>query len=163
MSLAPEFDPARPWLRHCLATLAYRGAKAVRNAPPEFANFQAAEGLRTPGQILAHIGDLMDWGLAMARGKREWHESKPLAWEKEVERFFATLSSFDDLLASTEPVQAPVDKLLQGPVADALTHLGQLAMLRRIAGAPLKAENFYKAEVVVGRLGADQARPKLEF
>src|SRR6202050_764384 len=163
MSDSSNADPKRELLRHALATLAYRGGKAVRNTPDGFATFQADEGVRTPGQILAHIGDLMDWGLSMANGKREWHDSKPLPWEKEVERFFSSIKNFDGFLASAEPMQAPAEKLFQGPIADALTHVGQIAMLRRLAGDPMKGENYYKAEITVGRVGADQAKPKLEF
>jgi len=163
MSDSPAADPKRELLRHSLATLAYRGGKTVRNAPEGLAVFHAGEGVRTPGQILTHIGDLMDWGFSMANGKREWHDSKPLPWEKEVERFFAALKKFDDFLASSEPMQAPPGKLFQGPIADALTHVGQIAILRRLAGDPVKGENYYKAEIVIGRVGADQAKPKLEF
>jgi hypothetical protein len=158
-----DSDPKRELLRHTLATVAYRGGKTVRNAPEGFSMFHPDEGVRTPGQILAHIGDLMDWGLSMANGKREWHDSKPLPWEQEVERFFKTLKNFDDYLASSEPLQAPVEKLFQGPVADALTHIGQIAILRRLAGEPIKAENYFKAEITVGRVGADQTAPKREF
>jgi hypothetical protein len=163
MSNSSNSDPKRELLRHALATLAYRGGKAVRNASEGFAVFHADEGVRTPGQILAHIGDLMDWALSMANGKREWQGSEPLPWEKEVERFFAALKTFDDFLASSEPMQAPPEKLFQGPIADALTHVGQIAILRRLARDPVKAENYYKAEISVGRVGADQAKPKLEF
>ena len=163
MSNSSDSDPKRELMRHALATLAYRGGKAVRNASEGFAEFRASESVRAPGQILTHIGDLMDWGLSMANGKREWHDSKPLTWEKEVERFFTALKKFDDFLASSESLQAPPEKLFQGPIADALTHVGQIAILRRLAGDPVKAENYYKAEIVVGRVGADQAKPKLEF
>ena len=156
-------DRARQLLRHSVATVAYRGGKAVRNAPEGFARFQANHGVRTPGQILTHIGDLMDWGLSMANGKREWHDSKPLPWKDEVERFLSSLKKFDDFLASGEPMQSPPEKLFQGPIADALTHVGQIAILRRLAGDPVKGENYYKAEIVVGRVGVDQAKPKLEF
>jgi hypothetical protein len=156
-------DPKRELLRHSLATVAYRGGKAIRNAPEGFSMFHPDEGVRAPGQILAHIGDLMDWGLSMANGKREWHDSTPLPWEREVERFFKTLKNFDDYLASSEPLQAPVEKLFQGPVADALSHIGQIAILRRLAGEPIKAENYFKAEITVGRVGADQTAPKREF
>jgi hypothetical protein len=109
------------------------------------------------------MGDLMDWGLSMANGKREWHDSKPLPWKDEVERFLSSLKKFDDFLASGEPMQSPPEKLFQGPIADALTHVGQIAILRRLAGDPVKGENYYKAEIVVGRVGVDQAKPKLEF
>jgi hypothetical protein len=156
-------DPKRELLRHTLATLAYRGGKAVRHAPDGFAEFQAGSGLRTPGQILAHIGDLLDWGLSIAMGQRTWQDSKPLPWAKEVERFFAALKKFEDFLASGEPVQASIEKIFQGPVADALTHVGQINILRRLAGAPVKGESYYEAAIETGRVGADQAKPKREF
>ena len=154
---------ARTLLRHTLATLAYRGGKAIRNAPPSFANYGCSDTSRTPAAILAHIGDLMDWGLSMADGRRQWHDSTPLAWEKECDRFFAALKKFDDYLASDQPMQAPIEKLFQGPVADALTHVGQLAMLRRLSGVPIQGENYFAADIALGRVGADQAPPKKEF
>ena len=156
-------DPKRELLRHTLATLAYRGGKAVRHAPEGFAEFQAGEGVRTPGQILAHLGDLFDWALSIAMGRQKWQDSKPLPWEQEVERFFTALKKFDDFLASSEPAQVPLEKLFQGPVADALSHIGQIAILRRIARAPIKGENYYAAEIEAGRVGADQAKPRREF
>src|SRR5450631_3688606 len=122
---------SRAFLRHTLASLAYRGAKVVRNAGPSFADY-SSETSRTPSKILAHIGDLMDWGLAMAEGRREWKDSLPLPGEKECERFFAALKKFDDYLASEKPLEVSVEKLFQGPIADALTHVGQIAMLRRM-------------------------------
>jgi hypothetical protein len=150
--------------RHTLATVAYRGGKAVRNAPAGFADFNAGDGVRTPGQILAHIGDLFDWALSIAKGQQAWNDSKPLPWEQETARFFTTLTRFDDYLASGRPLQASsLEKLFQGPVADALTHIGQIAILRRMAGGPIKAENYHKASVEVGRVGADQLPPKREF
>jgi hypothetical protein len=156
-------DSERKFLRHTLATLAYRGGKAVRNAPDGFGEFQAGEGVRTPGQILAHIGDVCEWALSIAMGQQKWHDSKPLPWEQEVERFLAALKNFDNFLASSDPVQVPLEKLFQGPVADALSHVGQIAILRRLAGGPVKGENYYVAEIQAGRVGADQAKPKREF
>ena len=152
---------SRAFLRHTLATLAYRGAKAVRDAGPDFAGYGAPETSRTPAKILAHIGDLMDWALAMSEGRRDWSDSLPLQWDKECERFFAAMKKFDDYLASDKPLQVSAEKLFQGPIADALTHVGQIAMLRRMAGYPMKGENYFVAEIAVGRVGADQAAPPL--
>jgi hypothetical protein len=156
-------DSSRVLFRHTLATLAYRGGKAVRNAPAGFSGFQPGHGLRTPGQILAHIGDLLDWAHSMAAGKQTWQDSKPQTWEQDVERFHAALKRLDDFLASSETVHVPLEKLFQGPVADALTHVGQIAILRRMADAPVKGENYFVADVQTGRVGADQATPKREF
>jgi hypothetical protein len=156
-------DPTRELFRHALATLAYRAGKVLRDAPESFAAFAAGDGGRTAGQILAHMGDLMDWALSMADGSKKWHDSPPLAWKEEVDRFFAALKAFDDYLASDSPVQARLEKLLQGPVADALTHVGQLAMMRRMAGCAFRGENYYAAEIVVARVGMEQAAPKREF
>jgi hypothetical protein len=153
----------RTFLRHTLATLAYRGAKAIRDAGPNFADYDSDETERTPAKILAHIGDLMDWALAMSEGRREWHDSLPLPWEKECERFFAALEKLDDYLASDKPLQVSAEKLFQGPIADALTHVGQIAMLRRMAGVPMKGENYFVAEITMGRVGADQAVPRKQF
>jgi hypothetical protein len=154
---------SRSLLRHTLATLAYRGGKAVRSAPANFADYRCGESSRTPGQILAHIGDVLDWGLSMAEGQQKWNASTPLAWDKECDRFFASLKKFDDYLASDKPLQVPAEKLFQGPVADALTHVGQIAMLRRMAGTPVKGENYFKAEIAAGRVGKDQSPPRMEF
>jgi hypothetical protein len=154
---------SRALLRHTLATLAYRGGKAIRGAPPSFTDYRCSETSRTPGQILAHVGDLMDWGFAMAEGRREWHDSPPLEWEKGCERFFAAVKKFDDYLASAEPLQVSAEKLFQSAVADALTHVGQIAMLRRMAGVPIRGENYSVAEITIGRVGADQPPPRKEF
>ena len=153
----------RDLLRHTVATLAYRGGKAIANAPEGFNQFRVAEGSRTPEQILAHIGDLLDWALSIAIGKQTWHNSTPLPWEQETARFFTALAAFDSYLGSDEALGAPEEKLFQGPVADALTHVGQIAMLRRIAGGPVKGENYYVAEIEAGRVGTDQPAPRREF
>jgi hypothetical protein len=156
-------DPKRDLLRHTLATLAYRGGNAVRNAPAGFAETRSCESGRTAAQILAHIGDLLDWGLSIAQGKQSWQNSEPLAWDKETDRFFAALKRFDDYLASAEPLHVPPEKLLQAPLADALTHVGQIAMLRRVAGGPVKGENYFVADIVAGRVGLEQTAPKQQF
>jgi hypothetical protein len=164
-STAPIQSPTsgRDLLRHTVATVAYRGAKTLRGAPESFADFKIGEKSRTPAQILAHLGDLYDWALACARGKHEWHDSTPLPWPQEVQRFFNALKAFDDYLASPLPLGFPIEKLFQGPVADSLTHIGQLAMLRRLAGCPIRGENYFRAEIVAGRVSEDQAVPAREF
>ena len=156
-------DEKRELLRHTLATLAYRGAKAVRDAPPQFGSFRVSDSSRTPVEILAHIGDLVAWGKRMADGTKRWENSTPLAWSEEVDRFFQRLQEFESYLASEAALQTPAEKLFQGPIADALTHVGQLTLLRRACGAPIRGENYYKADIAAGRVGAAQAAPKLEF
>jgi hypothetical protein len=159
----PAPDGARELLRHTLAALAYRGGKAIRNAPEAFANFHAGDKTRTPREILAHINDVLDWGLSIARGKQTWRDSTPLPWKQEMDRFFAALRAFDNYLASIDPLHATAEKLFQGPVADALTHVGQIAMLRRLAGEPIRGENYYVADISAGRVGQEQSAPKKEF
>lgn len=156
-------DTKREMLRHTIATLAYRGAKAVRAADDSFAFFKASETTRTPAQILAHIGDLLDWALSIAKGNETWNNSEPLPWNKEIDRFHAALKSFDDYLASDSDLSASCERLFQGPVADALTHVGQIAMLRRIAGEPMKGENYSRAKIAAGHVGVDQETPRREF
>ncbi len=163
MTNSSASDPRRDLLRHSLATIAYRGGKMLRDAPATFGDFRACEGARTPRQILAHISDLMEWALSMAQGKQHWHVSEPMAWNEERERFHAVLERFDDYLATGNPLHAVPENLFQGPIANALTHIGQIAMLRRMAATPVKSENYFIAEVTAGRVGANQPAPKFEF
>ena len=156
-------ESSRQLLRHTLATVAYRCSKALRGAPEHFSSFHIGDKTRTPVQILAHMGDLFDWALSIVQGQQAWHDSTPLAWDAEVARFFETLKKFDDYLASSETLGGSAEGLFQGPIADALTHIGQIAMLRRLAGSPVKGENFFRADVAVGHVGPGQTPPRREF
>jgi hypothetical protein len=156
-------DGKRELLRHTLATIAYRGGKALRGAPESFAAFKASPATRTPAEILAHVGDLFDWALSLAKGAQAWHDSTPLEWPLEVERFFASLGRFDAYLESEAPIAETCERLFQGPIADALTHVGQLTLLRRVEGAPIRGENYHKAAIALGRVGPEQTAPRREF
>ena len=153
----------RELLRHTLAALAYRAAKTMRGAPESFANFRAPGAGSTPLSIVAHMGDLFDWGLSMANGAGKWNTATPQAWDAECGRFFKALKAFDERIASDEPLGYELTRLVQGPVADALTHTGQLAMLRRLAGAPMKGESYNRADVVIGRISLEQTPPDPKF
>jgi hypothetical protein len=153
-------DEKRELLRHTLATVAYRAARTLEGAPDSFAGFDGAG--RLPVQILAHMGDLFDWALSTAMGQERWNATQPRAWAEEQQRFFQSLQTLDAFLASDQPLQAPAERLFQGPIADALTHVGQMAMLRRLSGSPIHGESFYDAEIKTGQVGANQpaaARP----
>jgi hypothetical protein len=156
-------DDKRALLRHILGTIAYRGGKTLRGAPPAFGGFKAGDTTRSPVEILAHIGDLFEWALSAAKGAQQWKEAPPLEWEAEAHRFYETLARLDEYLASDAPLGAPAEQLFQGPLADALTHVGQLALLRRLAGASVRGENYFKADIAAGRVGASQAPPRREF
>jgi hypothetical protein len=154
-------DEKRAVLRHTVASLAYRAARALDGAPDSFATFDGCG--RQPLKILAHMGDLFDWALSAVQGSERWHNSTPLAWLQEKARFFSTLKAFDDYLASDQPMHAAAEPLFQGPIADALTHVGQIAMMRRLAGSPCRGENFFVAQVTAGQVSAEQAEPVQPF
>jgi hypothetical protein len=147
-------DDKRLLLRHTVAALAYRASRALDSAPESFAQFDGCG--RQPIKILAHMGDLFDWALSAVQGSERWHNSAPLAWPQENARFFATLKAFDDYLASDQPMHAAAERLFQGPIADALTHVGQIAMMRRLAGSPTCGEDFFVAKIAVGQTSAEQ-------
>ena len=151
----------REFLRHTLAALAYRTTRALEDAPASFATFGGCG--RQPVQILAHMGDLFDWALSAVQGTERWHNSTPLPWDEERARFFATLSDFDAYLESEAPLHACAEALFQGPIADALTHVGQLAMQRRLANAPARGENFFVAAIAAGQISAKQPAPVQPF
>jgi hypothetical protein len=158
-----DSDPAGELLRHTVASLADRAEKALRDAPPEFAVFRVGPSTRSPGEILSHMGDLLDWALRLAEGVHQWRPASPMPWAESCTRFFDALDRFDKYLASSAPLGWTAEQLFQGPIADALTHTGQLAMLRRLAGAPVRGENYAKAEIVAGRVGRQQASERVEF
>ncbi len=157
-------EATRTFIRHALATIAYRIRKPISDVPDAFPNFRIGESSRSPVEILAHLGDLMEWSLSMVNGTNVWKTETPNEeWSKEVERFYRTLRQFDNYLASDEPLHAPLERLFQGPIADSLTHIGQLGMLRRLVGTPIKGENFFIANVAIGNVGKEQGVPVREF
>lgn len=145
-------DIKREVLRHMVATVAYRGGLAVTDAPAGFDTFRAHETTRTPGEILAHIGDLLEGSLHLVKGEMVYLTSAPLPWAEEVTRFFAAGKKFDSYLASQAPLACPVERLIQGPIGDALTHVGQIVMLRRMAGKPVRVGEYFTAEIVAGEI-----------
>jgi hypothetical protein len=158
-------DEGRTLLRHALATLAYRAAKTLRDAPEGFAGYSPASSLpastvRTPLQIVAHMCDLIEWSLSAASGADVRHDSAPLQWARQIARFFAALERLDGFLAATADWRITPARLLQGPIADALTHVGQLALQRREFGSPIAPESFIDADIAVGRVGFDQPAPR---
>lgn len=153
----------RELLRHTLATVAYRGRKILVGAPEGFGELRINESTRTPAEILAHICDLYDWANWLVKGEHIWSDSKPGEWSADVDRFFAAVKTLDDYLASDAPLGRSPELVFQGPIADSLTHFGQISMLRRIAGAPVRGESYARADITVGRVGPDQAPPNWEF
>lgn len=161
--MTTDMNPGHGMVRHAVATTAYRAAKTLRDAPADFAEFRVKPGSRTPVEILAHMGDLFDWALSMARGKETWHDSSPQEWNREVARFYSSVKEFDTHLANSSRIACPLEKLFQGPIADAITHVGQLAMLRHLFGVPIRGENYFKADIRIGQVGLDQPTPRREF
>ena len=117
----------------------------------------------TPVRIVGHMADLMSWGVSIAQGGYEWKPAGGQDWKTEVERFFSGLAALDAAIATDGEFKGSIDKLIQGPLADALTHVGQLAMLRGMAGEPVRPESYAKAVITAGRVGLDQEAPKAEF
>lgn len=156
-------DTTRPLLRHLVATLAYRAAKVLRDVPSGFAEFSGHPGTRVPVQIVAHMADLMGWAVRMAQSEYLWRAEGTRDWDAEVRRFFDGLAALDRFLSSDAPLSHSPEMLIQAPLADALTHVGQLAMLRGAAGAPVRPESYARAEIVAGRVGLQQSSPGREF
>lgn len=145
-------DVKRELLRHLCATLAFRGGIAIADAPENFAEFRAGEKARSAGEILAHIGDLIQGSHSLMKGEFVYLQSPPQSWPEDVKRFFTAVEEFDSYLASDAPLAQPVEKIMQGPMADALTHVGQIVMLRRLAGQPIHAESYFTVEIKAGEV-----------
>lgn len=162
-----EVVHTRTFFRHILATIAYRGSKTLRGAPEAFASFRAGDSSRSPAQIVAHMADLLEWTRRLAEGIEPWRAAwRPVApgiWKDDVARFFQALELVDAFFATAQPSAMGIETLFQGPISDVLTHIGQLAMLRRLTGSPIRGEVMIIADVEIGRVGRDQAAPKHEF
>lgn len=153
-------DDKRKLLNHFLAALAYRTQKALRGAPSDFGSFHVSEGVRTPAELIRHMTSVLGYARTRFIGGRYWPE--PLSsFDDEVERFHEMLGRLAQHLRNGDPLLEGMteERLLQGPFSDAMTHAGQLAMLRRLAGAPVAPEDFSVAEIQPDRLGPDQAEP----
>jgi hypothetical protein len=153
-------DDKRKLLRHFLAALAYRTQKALRGASPQFGSFRAAAGVRTPAELVRHMTSVLGYARTYFIGGRYWPEPLP-SLDAEVARFHEMVR---DVAAHVEKGPSPgldisAERLLQGPFSDAMTHAGQLALLRRLAGNPVAPENFIVADVHADRLGPDQPEP----
>jgi hypothetical protein len=153
-------DEKRALLRHFLAALAYRTQKALRDAPAEFANFRAAEGVRTPTELVRHMTSVLGYARTFFVGG-QYRPAPLLTLQAEVARFHDMLADLAQHIEAGTPLLPDIneERMLQGPFADAMTHAGQLAMLRRLAGAPVPPENFILADIDATRLGTDQAKP----
>ncbi len=166
---APLSEPALPppasaveLLRHALATLAYRAGKVLRDAPDGFADVRVSPPSRSALELVSHLGDLMAWGERLARGEYRWEAGVTADWQEACDRFFRELAAFDAALADPDVTNPPTGVLFQGPVADALTHVGQLAMMRGVVGQPVRPESYARATIQAGRVGRDQAPPGRE-
>ena len=153
-------DEKRSLLRHFLAALAYRTQKALRGAPEDFAQFRIAEGVRTPAELVRHMTSVLGYARTVFVGG-EYRPAALPTLQDEVERFHAMLEDLAKLIEAEAPMLDGVtsERLLQGPFSDAMTHAGQLAMLRRLFGSPVAPENFIVADIHADRLGKDQAAP----
>lgn len=159
----PLDESTRNLLRHTVATLAYRAGKVLRDVPEGFGETRLAPESRSAAEILAHMVDLLAWGERLARGEYRWEAGGVADWDTSVERFFAGLAAFDAALADAGAAPFPAGVVFQGPIADALTHVGQLSLMRGIAGRPVRPESYARATIESGRVGREQAAPGREF
>lgn len=161
--MSPTETAKLDFLRHTLATIAYRGGKALHGAPAGFSTLRIASTSRTPAEILAHSCDLLDWATYLCEGQHVWKDSQPQEWKEDVGRFFQALARLDERLSSGKQLGSPAEALFQGPFADVLTHIGQIALLRRVGGVPIRGENYFRADIHAGSVGPAQSPPQVEF
>jgi hypothetical protein len=154
-------DRDQQLLQHFLAAIAYRTQKALRDAPAHYGDFPPGHEVRTPAEILRHMTSLMGYVRSFFTGEDYPFQPKPLpSFVDEIERFHAMLTEVAVLIAADRaPAEISTEQLLQGPFSDVMTHVGQLAILRRLAASPVASENFIYADIRSDRLGRDQPPP----
>lgn len=151
--------PERALLRHMLAALAYRTQKALRDCPPDFGDFRVGVHVRTPHELVWHMTGVIGYARTFLRGG-EFAPPRLPTLADEIHRFHETLEALSEDLADPSLTASLTDaQFLQGPLSDAMTHAGQLALLRRLAGSPVPSENFIHAQVSAENLSAAQPLP----
>jgi hypothetical protein len=163
MASDPALSGRRELLRHAVATLAYRAQKALDKPPVGFADFRVSPASRTPLEIVSHLGDLMRWAERMARGEYKWTAEPATDWQTASDGFFAGLAALDAALQTATFTEYAPEVVFQGAIADALTHVGQLTLLRGAAGAAIRPESYARAEIEAGRVGRNQSATRREF
>jgi hypothetical protein len=150
-------------LRHTLATLAYRASKVLREFPQQDVERRLAPTSRTPLELVSHLGDLMEWAESLAHGESRWQAGGSPDWNAACERFFRGLAALDRALAQPDERSRPPGQIFQGPIADALTHVGQLAMLRGMLGSAVRPESYARADIRAGQITREQPPARAEF
>lgn len=146
-------------LQHFRATLAYCTQKALRDAPAGFSDFRAGTNVRTPHELIWHMTGVIGYAPTFFTGG-EWRPDRLETFEAEVRRFHDLLEDLARHLDAGTPLQGTTyERLLQGLLADAMTHARQLAMLRRLFGSPVPPENFLRADIRAENLSTDQPMP----
>ncbi len=149
----------RQLLHHFLAAIAYRVQKAIRGAPAGFEHFRAAPGVRTPHELVCHITNVLGYGRTFFVGGA-FPSRVPTNWTEDLNALHEMLEDLGRHLVTGASLRATTEeRLLQGPLSDAMTHVGQLAMLRRLAGSPVRPEDFIMAAVSANNLGQNQPNP----
>lgn len=154
---------SRELLRHTVATLAYRAEKVLRDVPDGFAEHRCSPTSRTAVDVVSHLGDLMEWATRMAQGEYRWAPAPEAEWASACDRFFRSVLELDETLIEAPLEAYPPETIFQGPIADALTHVGQLALMRGAFGAPVRPESYARAEILAGRVGREQSAARKEF
>ena len=147
-------NTTRDFLRYVVATIAYRGNKVMSDAPENFGETRTCAGAMSALEIVAHMCDALEWTARLASGESDWKPQPPGAWNGEVERFHRALKRLDACFAADAPLACEPERLFHGPLSDVLTHVGQIALLRRFAGAPVQGVNYFKADINVGDVSA---------
>ncbi len=152
-------DEQRKMLMHFLAALAYRTQKALRGASPEFANFSAGGKVRTPLELVRHMDSVLGYARTFIIGG-SYRPPQTADFAEAIASFHQVVEDLARHLdAGSKMHGITPEVMLQGPFSDAMTHAGQLAMLRRLAGDPVPPENFIYATISPDNLGPNQPMP----
>ena len=154
---------SRELLRHTVATLAYRAEKVLRDVPDGLPEHRFSPTSRPAIGVVAHLGDLMEWATRMAQGEYRWAPEPETDWVPACDRFFRSVRELDQALIHAALEVYPPEIIFQGPIADALTHVGQLALMRGAFGAPVRPESYARADIRAGRVGREQSAARKEF
>lgn len=148
---APEEVSAANVLVRIVDGLGFRYATATHDLRPDFINFKACETAMSMGEVLKHVYWLAWWvngAFKLEENEMDktldtidaYREATLLKYEQ-LSNYLSTASDADllnaELYSKRKDMHLPFWYAINGPIADALTHVGQINSWRRMADNPV--------------------------
>ncbi len=134
------------FIQHFLKVLSYRFEKAIHNAAESYPKHASGHGIRTPLELLGHMNGVLEFAISSLKNQPRRNIPEQ-SWQEQITLYYEKLKELNQLMQENSFDTDTLERILQGPLADAMTHIGQLAMMRRLANSAIAGENYFAADM----------------